>query len=318
MNWVDILLLLIVLFAIWGGWQRGFISGVLSLIAWLGSLLLGFYFYPYVANFIEKQITSLGVWTLPVAFISTIIIARILLSFITYAILEATPPKLHQNDLNHFLGIIPGFINGVIYAIITSALLLAFPISDGLSNTTRDSRIANRLAMQVEWLEEKLSPVFDKAVHQTINKLTVEPNSEKNVKLPFTTANIRVREDLEEKMIDMVNEERQKQGLKILKPDPELTAVARAHSKDMFVKGYFSHYTLEGKDPFDRMRAAGIKFLVAGENLALAQTLSIAHEGLMNSPGHRENILRPGFGRIGIGIFDGGVHGLMISQEFRN
>jgi uncharacterized protein YkwD len=103
-----------------------------------------------------------------------------------------------------------------------------------------------------------------------------------------------------------------------LQYDPQLTAVARNHSEDMLARGYFSHYTPEGKDPFDRMRAAGVKFSVAGENLALAQTLPIAHTGLMNSPGHRENILRANFGRLGIGIIDGGVHGLMISQEFRN
>jgi uncharacterized protein YkwD len=318
MNWVDISLILIALLAIWGGWRRGFISGALNLIAWVGSLLIGFYFYPYTANFIEKHIASLDVWTLPVAFASTIIVARIFLAIIVYAILSATPPQLHRNGLNYFLGIVPGFINGVIYATLIAALLLAFPLSDKISAETRDSKIANRLTVGVEWLEEKLSPVFDKAVNQTINKLTVEPNSEESVSLPFTTSNIKVRADLEEKMIDMVNEERRKRGLNILKPDPELTAVARAHSKDMFIGGYFSHYTREGKDPFDRMKRAGIKFSQAGENLALAQTLSIAHQGLMNSPGHRENILRPAFGRIGIGIYDGGTHGLMISQEFRN
>jgi uncharacterized protein YkwD len=318
MNWVDISLILVVLLAMWSGWQRGFISGTLNLIAWAGSLLIGFYFYPYTANFIEKDITSLDVWTLPVAFISTIIIARILLAIIVYAILSATPPQLHRNELNHFLGIIPGFVNGAIYATLIAALLLAFPLSDSISTGTRNSEIANKLTVEVEWLEEKLSPVFDKAVNQTINKLTVEPGSEESVRLPFTMSNIEVRTDLEAKMIDMVNEERRKRGLNILKPDTELTRVARAHSKDMFMRGYFSHYTPEGKDPFDRMRRAGVAFLQAGENLALAQTLSIAHQGLMNSPGHRENILRPAFGRIGIGIYDGGVRGLMISQEFRN
>jgi uncharacterized protein YkwD len=39
---------------------------------------------------------------------------------------------------------------------------------------------------------------------------------------------------------------------------------------------------------------------------------------LMNSPGHRANILRPAFGRLGIGIVDGGYRGIMVSQEFRN
>jgi uncharacterized protein YkwD len=66
------------------------------------------------------------------------------------------------------------------------------------------------------------------------------------------------------------------------------------------------------------MNKAGVKFRTAGENLALAPTLQLAHTGLMNSPGHRANILRPEFGRLGIGIMDGGYHGIMVSQEFRN
>lgn len=51
---------------------------------------------------------------------------------------------------------------------------------------------------------------------------------------------------------------------------------------------------------------------------ALAPTLSQAHTGLMNSPGHRANILNNGFGRVGIGILDAGIYGLMITQNFRN
>ncbi|RYY59712.1 MAG: hypothetical protein EOO12_15930, partial [Chitinophagaceae bacterium] len=116
----------------------------------------------------------------------------------------------------------------------------------------------------------------------------------------------------------LVNEERAQQGLPALKPDPEMTAVARAHARDMFARGYFSHYTPERKDPFDRMQASGVRFLTAGENLALGQTLQICHRGLMNSPGHRANILHASFGRLGIGVLDGGLYGLMIAQEFRN
>jgi len=119
-------------------------------------------------------------------------------------------------------------------------------------------------------------------------------------------------------MLQMINAERQKRGLKTLVADPEMLQVARAHSQDMFAKGYFAHDDLDGKDPFDRMRAANIHFGTAGENLALAQTVEIAHVNLMNSPGHRANILNPSFGRVGIGILDGGFYGLMISQEFRN
>ena len=60
MNWVDIALLLVVLLAVWGGWQRGFILGVLDLINWVGSILLGFLFYPYLAHFLNMIFPSLG------------------------------------------------------------------------------------------------------------------------------------------------------------------------------------------------------------------------------------------------------------------
>ena len=94
--------------------------------------------------------------------------------------------------------------------------------------------------------------------------------------------------------------------------------LSRMHIAGLLARGYFAHDTPEGLTPFDRMHQSNVQFLTAGENLALAPTLSVAHTGLMNSPGHRANILRPQFGRVGIGIMDGGMRGLMVSQEFRN
>ena len=100
--------------------------------------------------------------------------------------------------------------------------------------------------------------------------------------------------------------------------DTALRRVARLHSEDMFRRGYFPHYTPEGLSPFDRIRKFKVPFRAAGENLAVAPSLQVAHEGLMNSPGHRANILRPQFGRVGIGIMTGGFHQIMITQNFRN
>src|SRR5206468_8869455 len=141
-----------------------------------------------------------------------------------------------------------------------------------------------------EELEEALAPVFEPALKQTLNRLiTIEPGSNERVELPFKVENARPVPGLETEMLDLVNQERTSRGLKPLAPDPELTVVGREHSGDMFTRGYFSHYTPEGKDPFERMTTAGVRFRIAGENLALAPTLQIAHTGLMNSPGHRAN-----------------------------
>ena len=86
----------------------------------------------------------------------------------------------------------------------------------------------------------------------------------------------------------------------------------------MLQRGYFSHYSPEGFSPFDRMDKAGILYDAAGENLALSPNTDIAMQGLLNSPGHRANILSVSFGRIGIGVIDGGIYGEMFCQEFKD
>jgi uncharacterized protein YkwD len=317
MNWVDLALIVVFLLAIWAGFSRGFIFGSLDLLGWAGSFILAYLFYSYTAKAFTK-IVDLSIWLLPVSFLLTLIVARLLIGVITTYIIRSLPEQSHRNWLNKFLGIVPGAINGWIVAIIISALLLALPLKDNINSETRESNWATTLAMQSEWANKKLAPVFDEAIRHTMNSLTVDPRSNKKVPLGFTYDKAKVRPFLEMKMLEMVNKERAKEGLKPLKADPEMSRVARAHSRDMFVRGYFAHNDPEGKTPFDRMRSAGVQFSAAGENLALAQTLEIAHINLMNSPGHRANILHPSFGRLGIGILDGGFYGLMISQEFRN
>lgn len=318
MNYVDIILLLIMALAIWGGWVKGFIIGTVNLVIWIGSLLAGFFLYQYAGDFLKTHFPSLGVWTLPLAFFLILILSRILLGILFNVILRRTPQEAHSNGVNHFLGIFPGIINGIIYTTIIAAILLSVPLAYGITEKAKESPIANKLALNVGWLDNKLSPIFGDAIKKSLTRTTVEPESDEMVKLNFKVADAKARPDLEMKMLDLLNGERTKRGLKPLQWDPALLPVARAHSQDMFVRGYFSHYTPEGKDPFDRMKAAGIKYYTAGENLALGPTLSICHDGLMNSPGHRANILNPSYGRVAIGILDGGAYGLMISQEFRN
>lgn len=318
MNVIDLVLILIVLLSIWVGYQKGFVIGSIQLLIWLGSIIIGFLSYQYVAHFFEEYVPALNVWSAPIAFVVTILLSRIVLSLLLNGVIKATPEEVHFHTVNKLLGAVPGFLNGFMNAVIAAALLFAMPLWGGLTARTQESVIANKLAVQAEWLNEQLAPIFNDAVSKSLNKLTVEPKSDETVDLHFTVKDPRPRPDLEASMLKMVNEERRKEGKAPLKADPELTVVARAHSKDMFARGYFSHYTPEKKDPFDRMKKAGVRFLTAGENLAFGKTLTICHQGLMNSPGHKANILHGAFGRVGIGILDGGVYGLMVSQEFRN
>lgn len=317
MNWIDLLLVLVMLLAVWAGWKKGFIRGTLGLLAWTGSILLGFFFYKLTGLGIN-MLVSLDAWLSPVSFVVTVILARIALGIIIQRILLLIPEKANNNLVNRLLGIAPGIINGAIAATVIAAVLLAIPSREStITNEARDSQIAMTLANKAGWANEKLAPVFDEAIRQTMSSFT-ESKSHESEQLHFTYDKPDLRPGLEAQMLGMINAERAKEGLKPLKADRELALVARAHSKDMFIRGYFAHENPDGKSPFDRMRDARVKFRKAGENLALAQTLQLAHTNLMNSPGHRANIMNPGFGRVGIGVLDGGFYGLMISQEFRD
>ena len=317
-NFINVLLVLLVLLSVLIGWQRGLIRGLLDLTRWAGGLLLGLRFYQPVARWLGPRVGWSEVWDRPVAFILTVVVAGVLIQLLGHMLLRRLPESVHERRLNKLLGLMPGFVSGMIVAAIVAALLLAVPLPEGLRTSARESALVNRLAASAERFEALLAPIFDEAVRQTLNKLTIQPESAERVELPYQVADTRPRPELEAQMLALVNGERAAVGLAPLAPDTELREVARRHSADMFARGYFAHVTPEGRGPFDRIREADITFRTAGENLALAPTVTVAHTGLMNSPGHRANILRPAFGRVGIGIMDGGARGIMVTQNFRN
>jgi uncharacterized protein YkwD len=318
-NIIDLLLVAVIILSLINGYRRGFVHGVLDLAGWVLSLIAGLRFYQPVARWIGARIDLWSeVWDQPIAFILIGVVVSVVVHLVGNALLRRLPKDIQERPVNQALGLLPGLANGLLVAAILSALLLAVPLSESLSEHARDSAVTDRLSVYAERLEGQLRPVFADAIGRTFNLLTIHPDSDERVTLPFKVATTRPRPDLEQRMLDLVNQERAAAGLRPLVADPELTEVARRHSADMFARGYFAHDTPEGRDPFDRMRDARANFLTAGENLALAPTLPLAHTGLMNSPGHRANILRPQFGRVGIGIMDGGMRGLMVSQEFRN
>lgn len=145
------------------------------------------------------------------------------------------------------------------------------------------------------------------------------PDTGSAIRLNFpTNLDLTYDEPAETRMLGLVNEARRQAGLQPLRADPALRAVARAHSRDMFLRSYFRHVSPDGSTPDDRLRRARIPFLVAGENLAYQPNAVVAHNALMNSAGHRANILSPVFRRVGIGAVRGGLYGEMITQVFTN
>ncbi len=120
----------------------------------------------------------------------------------------------------------------------------------------------------------------------------------------------------EQQMLKLINDARAQNSLKPLQVDMKLCNVARIKSQDMVDNNYFSHSSPKYGSPFDMMKSFGISFVQAGENIAGNKSVQNAENALMNSPGHRKNILSPDFTHIGIGIKAGGPYGNMYTQQF--
>ncbi len=122
--------------------------------------------------------------------------------------------------------------------------------------------------------------------------------------IPETNAAVRA---YEQEVVRLVNAERTKHGLDALTEDWELSRVARYKSQDMHDRGYFSHTSPTYGSPFQMIRAFGLSYRTAGENIAMGYaTPAAVVNGWMNSEGHRANILNASYTKIGVGYVSDG------------
>ena len=322
-NWLDFVLIAVIAFYAFEGYSLGFIGALADFLNFIFSFAVGLRYYFFYSSILVKIFSlSQGISNAAGFFIAATL-SQIVIGFILKKIFIQRSParislfknKLFKN-MNNILGIIPGALSGLILIAFLLTLIMSFPLSRILKNVVSSSKIGEILVSNTQFFEKDLNKVFGGAVNETLNFLTVEPQSDKIVNLHFKSNNLFLDKDAENKMLILVNNERKKQGLNTLSSDDKLKEVGRNHCKDMLQRGYFSHYTREGLSPFDRMEQANVSYRFAGENLALAPNVTLAMKGLMGSVGHRANILSIDFGRIGVGIIDGGIYGEMFCQEF--
>lgn len=140
--------------------------------------------------------------------------------------------------------------------------------------------------------------------------------------MPLTASfrlDTRAQEEREEAdLISAINNERTRRGLGPLTEDPLLNVAARSHSREMCALSYFDHHSPTAAEctPLDRylggLRAWGEakpEAALVGENIFYASATdavynaAYAHTSLMNSPGHRANILEPRFTKVGVGLY---------------
>lgn len=322
-NWIDILIFIIIIFYAIEGYSLGFLYSFIDLITFALSFILGITFYSFFGSFLVKTFSISQGFANAIGFFIAAALFEIILNFVLKSLVLSLPlfDKEVLKDktvkrINKVLGIIPGFLSALIIISFILSLIISLPFSVFLKHSISNSKIGNVLVASTQGFAKDWSNVFGGAVNDTLSFLTVETKSNNSVKLNFKTSKISVDYTAEQEMFVLLNKERTKRNLQSVTFSENLAKVGRAHCQDMFERGYFSHFTLEGLSPFDRMAKGDITFNYAGENLALAPNVELAMKGFMQSEGHKANILSQNFNRVGIGVVDGEVYGQMYCQEF--
>jgi len=106
----------------------------------------------------------------------------------------------------------------------------------------------------------------------------------------------------ERALLQLTNRDRERNGLAPLQLEPGLTAAARAHAARMAQRDELSHQLAGEPALQDRLTVTSLHLDRAGENVSLSTTIDRAHDGLMHSPHHRDNILSQGFNVVGLGV----------------
>lgn len=325
-NWLDLIIIILAILSLLEGIKRGFINEIFSLLSFIVSLIAASRFYSLLGNFFTIQLKILKSIAICLSFLMIGFIFETALIFLFYFIgkflknnfkINTIPYREKLNFINHATGGIPAFLSFLLILSFVLTTVITLPIRGDIKKVILNSTLSNLVIDNPVGPQINVTNIFASAIQDSLTFLTIDPKSHESVNLGFTLNKFKADLLSEEKMWGKINNERSKIGLGLLTLDKEkLREAARIHGEDMFQRGYFAHISPDGDNPFDRLAKLGINYLTAGENLAFAPSVDLAHDGLMNSPGHRANILNPAYKKVGIGVIDGGVFGEMFVQEF--
>lgn len=316
--WIDIIVSAVFFFYALNGLRRGFILIGLELIGFFLSLLAALFLYGKVGLLVANLIGLSHSFANAVAFFLVWIATSLLYPFASRALYLRLPEALTANYFNKLLGFLPSLADAFILLSVALTLMVVMPIPGNIKSAVLKSRLGGGIAHFSSNFNQKFERIFNSTIHDGLAFLTVHPKSDGFLELRFQANVTSIDEESETEMFRLVNIERRARGLKLLIYNAKLRELARGHAEDMARRGYFSHRTPENKTPADRALRLKIKYRLLGENLALAPDVIFAQDGLMDSPGHRANILSAEFRQLGIGVIDAGIYGKMFVQEFSN
>jgi len=319
---IDALLVALLLFLAVRGWYRGLVREALDLAGLLVGTVLAFRFGPVVGRLIAAmsgispdagRLTG-GLIVLVATGVGAALLVRLI---------EPRVRRPGVNLIDRAGGAVLASAWGAFLAVVLLSLALILPLP-GAVGRQLDASVLSRALTDPQGVPQAVFRTLsgDRVVQallglrSVVGERRVVIEGEETITFPAADpADLEHDAAAATEVFQLINRARVDAGVDPLAWSPALSLVAEGHAAEMYLEGYFSHRSPVTGTVADRLQAAGITYFVAGENLALAATVTEVHQGLMGSAGHRENILRPEFRRVGVAVVAGPL-GLMTVQVF--
>ena len=320
LNWIDLIIICLVLYELYQGWKAGFIALGITFISFALSLWLAIVLRMPVTQFFSVKFGIAPVWSTILSYVGITLVAQTILVHVFSLIISHFPLKIEKSKVNNALGALVSGVNGITTVAFVLVLLLALPLRGTVRSDIRSSLIGGTIVNMVEKYGGPIKTAVSDVQKTAAKFLTVDPNSKESMPLSISpdAKDLEINDTAERKLLELVNKERKTAGVSELVVDVRIVKVARDHSRDMFMRRYFSHFTPDGKDLGVRLKDGEVPFSEAGENIAFAPDVDMAHQGLLNSPEHKKNMLDPAFHHVGIGVISTNRDGLMVTEDFVN
>ena len=318
MNAVDVLIVAALVLAVVTGIRAGFIKTLYGLITWVVAISAALLLQGPIGSVLARAGVAAPL-ARTLGFVLVLVLLETVFSAVGGIAIVPFVKRVHADRIlgpaDRALGIVPSLLRTLVIAAVALAAALVLPVGNDVRAAIDGSRIGQVLVEQVAAAQPALGALAGQDAGAPLFVTKLGADESQTLELPDGLA-LAADPEAEAEMLRLLNAERTSRGLAALELDPRLVPVARQHSEEMFRLKYFGHQSPVSGSPFDRLAAAKITYSRAGENLAYAQSVAVAHRGLMDSEGHRENILRPEFTRIGIGVVSAGSYGRMFTQLF--
>ena len=183
MNYVDLILISLILLTAWRGWHNGFLASITEIFIWLGSFIAALLFSELLATFLDKLFSISIIWLRPMSFILILAIFSRMIYEICDGINDKIPESRNVHPLNKLSGIVPGLFSGLFYALLLSLFFLLYPVGDA-TKEARQSILANTLTQKPDWAGDSVNNILNDLRNKFGRSLTIFPNGKKIIPLP--------------------------------------------------------------------------------------------------------------------------------------